>query len=583
MITYNPLLCCDFYKCVHAEQYPHGITKIASTYTPRMSRLTDTNYITFFGAQAFIKEYLIDAFNKYFFNRPEEEVVEEYNRVLTATLGKGSYDAEKIVKLHRLGYLPIMVLAVPEGMKTAIGVPQSVFVNTHPDFAWLTNALETMYSTYMWHTQIAATVGSKYRKIVDTYKKETCDDNVRSERLLGDFSMRGQHSVESATKASGAWLLSFLNTATVPAIMWLEDNYNCDCTKEEVGFGAISTEHSVMCSNYAVDGDEITFIKRLLTEVYPNHSFSMVSDSYDYWNLVTNLLPQCKEEIMNHNGTLSIRGDSGDPVEIIAGKEIYHIDEDLGNLFEDEDTIDWLVEWAEDENIQNAGVKYFLYKGKYYIVNLIPEWEKEHTYSDNDYWVIDTYQATWNEIEPSAQLLGTVWSLWQTFGGTINSKGYKVLDSHIKAIYGDSITPQRCEEIYRRLMSQGFAISNVTLGVGSFSFMCLETIDDEGNPHYNPYTRDTFGIAIKATYGEDKDGNPIMIHKQPKENSWKKSQKGCCIVSLDGKSYTDGYTLRESLVHGNLLQPVFKNGKFIKEYSLKTIRDRMYNEGVIYE
>lgn len=505
---YNPLLLCDFYKVTHDSQYPDGITRIASPYTPRMSRLKDVDKVTYFGGQAFCKTYLIDAFNKYFFNRPEEEVMEEYNRVLTATLGKGSYNGEKIRKLHQLGYLPIEMFAVPEGTRTAIGVPQSMFVNTHPDFAWLTNTLETLYSCYMWHIQISAEVGIRYRKIVDKYRELTCDEDIRTARLLGDFSMRGQHSPESAIKSSAGWLLSFLNTATVPAIMWLEDNYNCDCTKEEVGYGAISTEHSVMCSNFAVDGDEITQVKRLLTEIYPNHNFSMVSDSYDYWNLVDNILPQCKKEIMEHNGTLLVRGDSGDPVEVITE---------------------------------------------------------------------------------------TVFHLWEHFGGTINSKGYKILDPHIKAIYGDSITPQRCEAIYNILEEEGFAISNVVLGVGSFSMMCLQSVNEEltdWEAHatdsekypivydYNPYTRDTFGVAIKATYGEDKDGNPIMIYKQPKDCSWKKSQKGCCIVAPDGQSYTDGHTFSEACEDPtNLLKPVFKDGKMLVEQSLSEIRNRLYSEG----
>lgn len=83
-----------------------------------------------------------------------------------------------------------------------------------------------------------------------------------------------------------------------------------------IGIGAVSTEHSVMGANFSIDGDEITFVKRLLTELYPNTSFSMVSDTYDYWNMVNNILPQCKEEIMNHNGKLLVRPDSGDIVEI---------------------------------------------------------------------------------------------------------------------------------------------------------------------------------------------------------------------------------------------------------------------------
>lgn len=502
---YNPLLLIDFYKSTHKEQYPAGLTKMVSYYTPRMSRLKDTHKIVLFGLQAFIKEYLIDGFNNYFFNRDEDEVVAEYDRVLKATIGPGAYESQKIRDLHRLRYLPLQISAVPEGFRTEIGIPQIEITNTHPNFVWLVNTIETMLSCTLWHTQVSAEVGYRYRQIVNKYHSLSCDPDIAVSGLLGDFSMRGQHSVESAIKSSAGWLLSFRNTATVPAILWLEDNYRCDCTKEIVGLGAISTEHSVMCSNYAIDGEEITHIKRLLTEIYPHNSFSMVSDSYDYWNLVNNILPQCKEEIMAHDGYISIRGDSGDPVEVVTK---------------------------------------------------------------------------------------TVFCLWDIFGGTINSKGYKVLDPHIKAIYGDSITPQRCEEIYKILIKRGFAINNVALGVGSFSMMCLENIehnkyyDDnlqewirKDKITYNPYTRDTFGIAVKATYAEDADGRPIRIFKQPKELSWKRSQKGCCIVDEDGESCTEGLTYAErSNADSNLLLCVFKDGNLIRDYSLSEIRENLHGE-----
>lgn len=121
---FNPLLMIDFYKSTHHEQYPVGLTKMVSYYTPRMSRLKDVDKVTLFGLQAFIKEYLIEGFNDNFFNRPEEEVVAEYERVLNATLGPGAFQSEKIRDLHRLGYLPLEISAVPEGTRTAIGVPQ---------------------------------------------------------------------------------------------------------------------------------------------------------------------------------------------------------------------------------------------------------------------------------------------------------------------------------------------------------------------------------------------------------------------------------------------------------------------------
>lgn len=580
-----PLLMIDFYKATHHEQYPKDLTFMVSYYTPRMSRLKDVDKVTLFGLQGFIKEYLIDMFNENFFNKSEYEVVNEYTRILNATLGPNSYESDKIRDLHRLGYLPLRLRAVPEGTRTAIGVPQIEISNTHPDFVWLVNTIETMLSCTMWHTQDSAEVGYRYRQIVNKYHKMSCDEDVLPASLLGDFSMRGQHSIESATKSSAAWLLSFRNTATVPAIMYLEDYYNCDCTKEVVGLGAISTEHSVMCSNFAVDGDEETQIRRLLTETYPHNSFSMVSDSYDYWNLVTNILPKLKKEIMEHDGCISIRGDSGDPVEVIAGiplitmeenelKEFKSFDDEYSNDFIRDLVRDYLWD-IESENDITMIVK----AGDEYIrVICSPEWGRERgTYTDKDYYFIDTWSI---DVIRNAVLApeekGTVWTLWDMFGGSINSKGYKVLNPHIKAIYGDSITPQRCEEIYKRLTDKGFAINNAALGVGSFSMMCLETIDDEGEAHYNPYTRDTFGIAVKATYAEDKDHNPIMIYKQPKALSWKKSQKGCCVVALDGQSYTDGLDWQSARKENNLLKTVFYNGQTMIEYSLDDVRQRLH-------
>lgn len=578
MNNYNPLLLLDFYKVTHSAQYPQGLTTMVSYYTPRMSRLKDTDHVTLFGLQAFIQEYLIDGFNHNFFNRNEDEVVREYENVLTVTLGPGTYSADRIRALHRLGYLPLRIRAVPEGTRTKIGVPQIEIANTHPNFVWLVNTIETMLSCTMWHTQIAAEAGYRYYQITKHYAAITGGD---PRRMIGDFSMRGQQSVESAIKASAAWLLSHRNTATVPAIMWLNQMYPSDL--EDCGHGAISTEHSVMCSNFAVDGDEVTHIKRLLTEIYPNNSFSMVSDSYDYWNLVTNILPQCKEEILNHNGCLSIRGDSGDPVEVVAGVDITHItdEEDQMYLFKEQE---YTWEWLQDEvcffpETTDSVRRYYSVNDKLYSVLFEPIWgEEQGGYTTSDYSFIDHWNFAWTEIEPTAEIMGTVWALDQIFGHTINEKGYKVLNPHVKAIYGDSITPQRAKEIYRRLVTQGYSVENVSLGAGSFSFMCLETVND-GVATYSPFTRDTFGIAVKATYCEDAEGRAIPIFKQPKALSWKKSQKGCCVVASDGESYTDEWTYTMSMNDkNNLLTTVFEDGNIVKMYSLIEVRHNMYPE-----
>ena len=483
----NPMLLIDFYKAVHAEMLPQNITKSVSYFTPRMSRVKRWDKVVMFGLQGFIKEYLIDYFNDNFFNVPLETVMGEYTRIMDNTLGKNAYNPKKIENLHNLGYLPIEIVALPEGTLVPMRVPMFGITNTHKDFAWLPQSLESLISAEMWHPMLAANVGYTYRQIVNKYYDETCDDNIPRAKALGAFDFRGEECLQSATKAGAGWLLSFLNTATVPAIPYLENYYNCDCTKEPVGFGSPSTEHSVMCSNFAVDGDEITLLRRLLTEIYPNTSFSAVLDSYDYWNIIDNILPQLKPEILAHNGCMLMRGDSGDCIEVVTK---------------------------------------------------------------------------------------TVFKLWNIFGGTINSKGYKVLDPHVKAIYGDSITVQRCEKIYEILKENGFACSNVVLGVGSFSFQCIE---EDGV--LKPFTRDTFSSCIKATYCEI-DDKPTPIFKDPKDGGFKKSQKGCCVVTKDYKgnlSFYDQQTWEEARLNpNNLLETVFCDGHIVKEQTVAEVRSVLH-------
>ena len=496
-----PLLLCDFYKACHAPMLPKGITKSVSYMTPRMSRVGMWDEVVFFGLQAFCHDYLIDYFGDHFFSRPKEEVLAEYTRIMDAALGASAYQSSHIAALHDLGYLPIEIVALPEGTMVPMQVPMFAITNTHPDFAWLPQALESLISAEMWHPMIAATVGHTYRQIVNSFYARTCDDDVNPARALGNFDFRGEESLQSAVKAAAGWCLSFLNTATVPVVPYLERHYACDCTKEPVAFGAPSTEHAVMCSNYAVDGDEITLLRRLLTEIYPHTSFSAVLDSYDYWNVVNNILPQLKPEIMAHDGCMLIRGDSGDCVEVVTQ---------------------------------------------------------------------------------------TVFRLWDIFGGTVNSKGYKVLDPHVKALYGDSITVQRCYDIYRILEENGFACSNVTLGVGSFSMQCIEEEDiiavmsngeAVSETVLKPFTRDTFSMCIKATYCEI-GGKPYPIFKDPKDGGFKKSQRGCCVVtrnSLGSLIYTDGHTWDEAYnAAENLLVPVFRDGRMVLEHTLSAVRDTLH-------
>lgn len=484
------LLLADGYKHTHAEQFPKGTTKLVSYMTPRKSRLKYQDYMIFFGLQAFCKDYLIDYFNENFFNRNKEEVISEYKRVLDSMLGESAYSLDKIIELHDLGYLPIEIKAVDEGTKVPMTVPCLEISNTNDKFAWAVQWCESLLSCELWKSCIHANVGYTYRQVVNKYYDLTVDNGIKS-KAMSDFGFRGLSSLEESMKASSAWLLSFSGTATIPCVQYLERFYNCDNTKDKFASNLISTEHAVMASNYAVDGDEITMLKRLLTEIYPNNSFSMVSDTYDLDNLVENILPQCKEEILNHNGKIVIRPDSGDIIEVA---------------------------------------------------------------------------------------IRTVKNIYKNFKGKTNSKGYKTLDPHIGVVYGDGVMQEVADEIYRRLMDDGFASNVIAFGAGSFSF---NAIKEDGIIQI--YTRDTFSVAIKATYGVV-NGKEIEIFKDPKTDretgdGFKKSQKGLCYVYDDNGviKYRDGLNFEEyNKLGDNLLTTVFKDGKMIKEDSLHEIRNRLH-------
>ena len=498
------ILLCDFYKAVHCGQYDPKITKLVAYYVPRMSRFKDIEEIPVIGIQAFIKEYLIDHFNQNFFLRDIEDLKSEYDWIISQTMGPNRNYWHYVESLWKLGYLPLEISALEEGLKCPIGCPAIQITNTDPNFAWVVNAIESLMSNELWYQSCTAIAGMRYRNIVNKYYEKTSDHPENAKHAISEFGFRGLPGLTAARKASMGFLLSFDKTATIPAITYIHDMYGdklCD-----IGGGMASTEHSVMTSSYAIDDDEETLIERLLTKVYPDGNFAMVCDSYDYWNVVDNILPKFKEEILGRDGTLYVRGDSGDPVDIIT-QTVYH--------------------------------------------------------------------------------------LWREFGGTVNSKGYKVLDSHIRAIYGDSITQQRANQIYYLLEKAGFAADNVALGAGSFSMLCYENEDGS----LSPYTRDTYSVAVKSTAGEyidlirnydgtivAKSNKEIKIYKDPKTDTghFKKSHKGWVGVYRDEENniyYEDNLIYAQKEVHQplDLLKPVFRDGKLLKSTTFNEIRQRFWN------
>lgn len=477
-----PILYKDFYKTDHRRQYPEGTELVYSNLTARTSRVANINKIVVFGIQYFIKDYLIRRFNDGFFSKPKDEVIRKYKRRMDSSLGLSAVSTEHLEALHDLGYLPIEIKALPEGTRCPLRVPMLTIRNTIPEFFWLTNFLETILCNVLWHPMTSATIAHEYRQILESFAKNTSDIPEFVPWQGHDFSMRGHSSFESSLVSGGAHLLSFTGTDTIPSIDWLEHFYGADCEKELIGGSVPATEHSVMCLGGS-ESEKETY-HRLITKVYPKGIISIVSDTWNYWAVLDEIIRGLKDDILARDGKVVIRPDSGDPVDIICGDP--------------------------------------------------------------------------KAPEGSLARKGTMTILWEIFGGKINSKGFKQLDPHIGVIYGDSITIDRCTEICAKLMMKGYASTNMVFGIGSYTYQYV--------------TRDTFGFAMKATYGII-NGKPLEIFKDPvTDNGIKKSARGLLRVNEDLTLLERASELEEK---EGLLIPVFKDGKLLKEYSLTEIRGRL--------
>lgn len=484
-------LICDFYKTSHYNQYPKDTEFLYSTLVPRSNKyLPAVDRVVSINITGFLKKYFVNYFNKFFFERSEDEVVKEYSDFIKRTLGIDD-TGDHIRKLHKLAYLPIRVKAIPEGRSSAIGVPNLTIENTHKEFAWLTNYLETLLLCSLWQPITSASIARQYRFLGEKYAAKTCDNNFHVSFQFHDFSVRGMSSLESAQTSGLGHLIYFDGTDNIPAITYADKYYSGKSAKDWNPTSIPATEHSVMCANIAkqqAEGkgrDETETYRKLITEIYPSGFVSIVSDTYDFWHNVGVVIPSLKDEIMTRNGRVVIRPDSGDPVQIICG--------------------------IPDSSVSTAEEK------------------------------------------------GLIQVLWETFGGTINEKGYKVLDSHIGAIYGDSITLERAEQIFAGLEAKGFASSNVVLGIGSYT--------------YQYHTRDSLGFAVKAT-SVIQNGVEYPIQKDPKTDPGKKSFCGRVKVindkCIDNMSSKGDYSDDE-------LEVVFENG-IVSHVDIGTIRKRALSE-----
>jgi nicotinamide phosphoribosyltransferase len=496
MFKPNSLFYTDGYKVGHRLMLAPGTTRLYGTWIPRSTKRAPKGIdkIVSFGQQLTMR-WLHDEFEENFFNLKKDDAM-QFTRDMSLYLGM-EYDGSHFENLHDLGYLPIRVKSLEEGIETGANIPHMTFINTVKGFGWLTLYLETIISSLAWKPSTSATLALKYRRNLEEWVMKTDPSNSwLIDFLAHDFSARGLSPWDMLSSGLGH-ATSFKGSDTLVVIPGAR--YFYDEPKDSTSiFSVNASEHSVSTTKIFTVGEQQMISDWL--KIFPKGILSIVSDTFDLWKLIAKYLPANKEAIMARDGKLVIRPDSGDPVDIICG----------------------------------TGLEVDAY---------------------NDVDGREHYESK-----------GVIELLWDIFGGTVNEQGYKVLDPHIGAIYGDSITLDRQIQIYERLAAKGFAATNIVLGVGSFTYQ------------FN--TRDTFGFAAKGAWFEVETADGYKsydIYKDPvTDDGTKKSLKGFCSVRKDseGEYYVQTQCTEEEETMGEL-RTIYEDGKFYNQSTLTEVRDRL--------
>lgn len=652
MFQPNPLGLTDGYKPGHRAMLAPGTTRLYGTWIPRSLKWAPLGItkITSAGHQLTWK-FLHDMFHEYFFNPVEieyemyvDEMISDrpirriksskpvgkqralkFAKDLSSYLGM-EYNGDHFERLWELGYLPIKVKALPEGIETDPGIPHQTFINTVDGFAWLTLYLETMISNLAWKSTTAATIARQYRRVTTEWVLKTDPENAwLIDYMNHDFSARGLSGTFDNIAVALGHAMAGRGSDSLIAIEAARYYYNEP--EDEVCINSVNaSEHSVTCTQLFYYDDLLRSgkLNNVIYEYYtfdapcegsiedpdylaiaeycnlkdwlqrfPKGILSYVADTFNLWKLITYILPRLKAEILARDGKLVIRPDSGNPVDIICGRKFTII---LGDTYEDfleacqEELHEILVDETPHGEYGGDETGTYYWKGDLYDVTYSPDWNRY----DKQYYFIDNYgsgHTTANKIDVTPSDKGVIELLWDIFGGDESIAGYKRLDPHIGAIYGDSINLERQGQIYMGLANKGFAATNILLGIGSFTYEYL--------------TRDVFGWAAKGAWFdiEDKtDSNctnyitescatvcdgcgckkSYNIYKDPiTDDGSKTSLKGFVQVyqkhKMGDHSGIPSYDVLTECTpeeeEQGLLQVIYQDGKFYNETSLTKIRE----------
>ncbi len=310
----NIILNTDSYKVSMFKQYPAGTTGVYSYIESRGGRYDRT---VFFGLQAFIKEYLLAPITQ-----SDIDIADE---ILTAHGEPFNRTGWQYILDKHMGYLPVVIRAVPEGTVVPVKNVLATIENTDPECFWLTTWLETALLRAVWYPTTVASQSHKIREVILDYLERTGDPTLIDFKLH-DFGARGVSSLESAGIGGAAHLVNFMGSDTISGVLFAREYYNAGIA----GFSIPAAEHSTITS-WGREGEVDAYRNMLNQFAKPGSIVAIVSDSYDVYNAVDNLWGEAlRQQIIDSGATVVIRPDSGDP-DVVCRQLVQKLDAKFGS------------------------------------------------------------------------------------------------------------------------------------------------------------------------------------------------------------------------------------------------------------
>mgnify|MGYP001569580740 CR=1 FL=1 len=288
----------DSYKSSHFLQFPPNTTK---THYYLESRGGEGDNLLFFGLQYILTEY--------FKNVPTIPEVKEANNFWK--LHGLPFNEEGWKDISRIGYLPLKVIAPPEGSIVPIGKALITVENTDDRFPWLPGWMETLLMQ-IWFPTTVCTRSYRCKQVIKRYLENTGDITGLPFKLH-DFGFRGVSSYESAMIGAMSHLVNFMGTDTTAGILGAMKYYNADMC----GYSIPASEHSTTTAAWGREGEIEAYRNMLDQFAKPGSLVAVVSDSYDYWNALKIWGIELKQQVIDSGATVIIRPDSGDATEVI--------------------------------------------------------------------------------------------------------------------------------------------------------------------------------------------------------------------------------------------------------------------------